>query len=98
MIENVVAYFYPQDLDSVHRAPMLLGMLLMRSREIIISNMSKASGLTLGIRKSLYHRADLDAVGEGFMATCIEEEANKLVEDSTEIATWVIEILLIDMS
>jgi hypothetical protein len=38
--------------------------------------------LTLGILKSLYPRADLDAVGEGFTVTCSDEEALNLVEES----------------
>jgi hypothetical protein len=38
--------------------------------------------LTLGILKSLYPQTDLDATDEGFTATCTEDEANKLVEDS----------------
>jgi hypothetical protein len=76
----------------------LLDMLPTHSREVILSNMRKASSLTLGILKSLYPRADLDAAGEGFAATCSEDEANKLVEDSTVTATRVIEMLLIDMS
>jgi hypothetical protein len=44
--------------------------------------MKQAVSLTLGILKSLYPQADLDAVGEGFAATCTGEEALKLVEDS----------------
>jgi adenine/guanine phosphoribosyltransferase-like PRPP-binding protein len=59
--------------------------------------MRKASKLTLRILKSLYPRADLDTVGEGFMVTCTEEEPNKLVEDSTVTMTRVIEMLPVDM-
>jgi hypothetical protein len=43
MAENMVAYFYPQDSNTAPRAPELLDMLLTQSREIIISNMRKAS-------------------------------------------------------
>jgi hypothetical protein len=46
--------------------------------------MRKASSLTLWILKSLYPRADLDAVDEGFVTTCTEEEDDKLVEDFIE--------------
>jgi hypothetical protein len=60
--------------------------------------MRKASSLTLGILKSIYPRADLDAVGDGLAATCIKEEAKKLVEDSTETTVAVIEMIPIDMS
>jgi hypothetical protein len=60
--------------------------------------MRKASSLTLRILKSLYPRADLDAVGEGFAVTCTEEEADKLVKDSTAMVTRVIEMLPVDMS
>jgi hypothetical protein len=73
-------------------------MLPTHSREVILSNMRKASSLTLGILKSLYPRADLDAVGEGFETIGIEEEANKLIEDSTLMMTRVIEMLPMDMS
>jgi hypothetical protein len=36
---------------------------------------------------SLYPRADLDAVGEGFVASCIDEGASKLVEDCCDSRT-----------
>jgi hypothetical protein len=100
MTDNVVAYFYPWDLDSdsAARAPMLLDMMPTQSREIIISNMRKASNLTLGIFKSLYPQADLDAAGEAFAATCIKEEAEKLVEDSVDTAARVIKMIPVDMS
>jgi hypothetical protein len=49
--------------------------------------MRKTSSLTLGILKSLYPQADLDAAGKGFTTTCSKDEANKLVEDSTVTAT-----------
>jgi hypothetical protein len=49
--------------------------------------MRKASSLTLGIFKSLYPRANLDVVGEGFAATCSVDKATKLVEDSAVTAS-----------
>jgi hypothetical protein len=45
--------------------------------------MKKSVSLTLGILKSFYPHANLDVAGEGFAATGTEDEANKLVEDST---------------
>jgi hypothetical protein len=39
--------------------------------------MKQSASLTFGILKSLYPWADLDVVGEGFAATCIDEEASK---------------------
>jgi hypothetical protein len=42
-------------------------------------------------------QANLDATGEGFVATFIEEESNKLVEDSTMIASQIMEVLPVDM-
>jgi hypothetical protein len=47
---------------------------------------------------SLYPRADLDAVGEGFAATCNDEEALKLVEDSAKTTSQVVDMLGVDMS
>jgi hypothetical protein len=44
--------------------------------------MRQSASLTLGILKTLYPRADLDAAGEGFTVTCSNEEAIKLIEDS----------------
>jgi hypothetical protein len=79
MAENVVVYFYPQDSDTASRTPELMDMLLTKSREVIASNLRKASSLTLGILKSLYPKVDLDAAGEGFMATCSKGEATNLV-------------------
>jgi hypothetical protein len=43
-------------------------------------------------------QADLDVVGNGFAATYTEEEAGKLVEDSTETTSQVIKMLPIVMS
>jgi hypothetical protein len=54
--------------------------------------------LTLEILKSLYPWADLDAAGEGFVATCTDEEALKLLEDSTLTTNDIIEVLPVDMS
>jgi hypothetical protein len=77
--KNTVAYFYPQDLDTMSRAPELLDMLPTRSQEVIISNMRKVSSLTLGILKSLYPKADLGATAERFTTMCSEDEATNLV-------------------
>jgi hypothetical protein len=60
--------------------------------------MRKASILTLRILKSLYPQANLDVAGEGFTVTCSEDEANKLVDDSTVMATRVIEMLPVNLS
>jgi hypothetical protein len=50
------------------------------------------------ILKSLYPRANMDAAGEGFVGTCSDEEALKLVEDSAMMAGQVIDMLGVDMS
>jgi hypothetical protein len=60
--------------------------------------MRQLTSLTLGILKSLYPRANLDAMGEGFVETCSNEEALKLVEDSAKIASHVVDMLGVDMS
>jgi hypothetical protein len=76
----------------------MLYSLLMRSREIILTNMRSSVILTLRILKSLYPQADLDAMGEGFMVTYSNKEALKLVEDSAVMAGQVIDMLGVDMS
>jgi hypothetical protein len=98
MVENAVAFFYPDDPASTARAPLLLDGLPTRSHDVILSNMRKTASLTLGILKSLYPQANWDATGEGFAATCSEDEATKLVEESTATASRVVEMLSIDMS
>jgi hypothetical protein len=70
----------------------MLDSLPTRSQKIIVTNMRQSMSLTLGILKSLYPRADLDAV------TCSDEEALKLIEDSTVAAGQVIDMLGVDMS
>jgi hypothetical protein len=60
--------------------------------------MRQSVSLTLGILKSLYPHANLDTAGEGFAATCSDEEALKLVEDSTKAAEQVVDMLGINMS
>jgi hypothetical protein len=51
----------------------------------------------MGILKSLYPRADLDVAGEGFAATCSDEEALKLVKDSAKAVRQVVDMLGVDM-
>jgi hypothetical protein len=60
--------------------------------------MKQPVSLTLRILKSLYPQADLDTVGEGFTVTWSDEEALKLVEDSTVMAGQVVDMLGVDMS
>jgi hypothetical protein len=69
-----------------------------RSQEIILANMRQSASLTLRILMSLYPRADLDMVGEGFTMMCSNEEALKLVEDSIVIAGHVVDMLRVDVS
>jgi hypothetical protein len=40
----------------------------------------------------------MDAASEGFAVTCSDEEALKLVEDSTVTARQVVDMIAIDMS
>jgi hypothetical protein len=40
----------------------------------------------------------LDAAGEGFIATCSDEEVLKLVEDSAVTAGHIVDMLGVDMS
>jgi hypothetical protein len=75
MVNNVVAFFYPRESFSEAPPPQMLDSLSNRSREIILANIRQLVSLTLGIMKSLYPRADLDAAGEGFTVTCSNEEA-----------------------
>jgi hypothetical protein len=60
--------------------------------------MKQSTSLTLCILKSLYPRADLDVVGEGFAATCSGEEALKLIKDSAVMTGHIIDMLGVDMS
>jgi hypothetical protein len=60
----------------------MLDSLPTRSREIILTNTRQSASLTLRILMSLYPRADLNAADEGFIVTCSDEEALKVVEDS----------------
>jgi hypothetical protein len=76
----------------------MLDSLPSQSREIILANMQQSVSLTLGILKSLYPQADLDAVGEGFVVTYNDEEALKLVENSAKAVGQVVDMLGVDMS
>jgi hypothetical protein len=97
-MENMVAFFYPDDSDSAARAPQLLDGLSTRSPKVILTNMRQSASLTLWILKSLYPWADLNTTGEGFTMTCTEEEATKLMEDSTMMDGQIVEILPVNMS
>jgi hypothetical protein len=68
-----------------------------RSQEIILANMRQSMSVTLRILKCLYPQADLDVAGEGFVATCRDEEALKLIEDSAVTAGQVVDMLGVDM-
>jgi hypothetical protein len=73
-------------------------MLPTQPREVIICNMRNVSWLTLGILTSMYLKAEIGAVGEGFAATCSEDEAYNLVQSFLETVTRMIEMIPIDMS
>jgi hypothetical protein len=60
--------------------------------------MKQTTSLTLRILKSLYPRANMDTTGDGFAMTCTDEEALKLVEDSTLTANRIVDMVPIDMS
>jgi hypothetical protein len=68
-VDIAVAFFYPGESSSDTRAPQFLDSSLNHSREIILANMQPSANLTLGILKSLYPQADLNAVGKGFKMT-----------------------------
>jgi hypothetical protein len=51
-----------------------------------------------GHSKVTIPRADLDVAGESFAATCSDEEALKLVEDSAKIASQIVDMFDVDMS
>jgi hypothetical protein len=98
MVENAMAFFYSGDSSTIARVPQMLDGLPTRSREVILANMKQSTSLTLRILKSLYPRANLDVAGESFVATCTDEEASKLVEDSAVMAEYIVEMLSVDMS
>ena len=52
--------------------------------------MADAGALALGITKSLYPKIDLVGVSKGFAATCEDEEAIQLVEDTKPYAKEVV--------
>jgi hypothetical protein len=82
MVENAILFFYSGESSTAMHAPQMVESLSTRSWEIILAVMKQLVGLTLGILKSLYPQANLDATGEGFTITCSDVEALKLVEDS----------------
>jgi hypothetical protein len=98
MVDNTVAFFYLGESSSRARSPQMLDNLPTRAQEIILANMRQSLTLTLGILKYLYSWADFDTAGEGFMMTCYDEEALKLVEDSAVMAGRVVDMLGVDMS
>jgi hypothetical protein len=97
MVDNAIAFFYSGE-SSRACAPQMLDSLPTRSREIILVNMRQSVSLILEILKSLYPWANLDTTGEGFTVTCSNEEAIKLVKDSTVTVGQVIDMLGVDMS
>jgi hypothetical protein len=98
MVENAAVFFYPSDSSTASRAPEMLDNMPTRSRVIILANMKKSASLTLRILMPLYPRDDLDVVGEGFVATCSDDEALKLIEDSAVTTEQIVDMLPVDMS
>jgi hypothetical protein len=98
LVENAVAFFHPDDPSLAAQAQQLVDGLSTRSRELFLTNMRQLAGLTLGILMTLYPQAELDAAGEDFAVTYTDEEASKLVEDSTVMAGQIVEMLPVDMS
>jgi uncharacterized protein Smg (DUF494 family) len=98
MVGNTIAFFYPGDSSTASRAHQMLDNLPTRSQEIILADMKQSASLALRILMSLYPQADLDAAGEGFMATCSDDEALKLIEDSAVIVKHIVDMLPVDMS
>jgi hypothetical protein len=98
VVDNAIAFFYPGESYSGSHPPLMLDILLTRSQEIILANMKQSVSLTLGILRSLYPRADLDTVGEGFAATCSDEEALKLIDDSAVMVGHIVDMLGVDIS
>jgi threonine synthase len=98
MVENADAFFYPNDSSTTVRAPQMLDSLPTQSREIIHANMKQSASLNLEILKFLYPRIDLDAAGEGFVVTCSDEEALKLIKDSAITSGHIVDMLTADMS
>jgi hypothetical protein len=98
MVEIAVAFIYLNDSSTAIRAPRMLDSLPTQSREIILANMKQSMCLTLEILKSLYPCVNLDAVGEGFAATCNYEEAMKLIEDNVVMVGHIVDMLPVDMS
>jgi hypothetical protein len=98
MVENAVAFFYPDDPNSAAWAPQLLDSLSTQSWDVILANMKQLTSLTLRMLKSLYPWAGLNLTGEGFAVTYTDEEASRLMEDSTVIADRIVEMLPVDMS
>jgi hypothetical protein len=91
MVRNAVAFFYPSESSSEALAPKMLDSLPTRSQEIILTNMRQSV-------KSLYPRADMDVVGQGFTVTCSDEEALRLVEDSAMMVGQELDMLGVGMS
>jgi hypothetical protein len=60
--------------------------------------MRQLESLAFGVLKSLYPWADLYMASEGFVVTCSDNEALKLIEDSAIIAGHIVDMLLVDMS
>jgi hypothetical protein len=96
MVDSAVGFFYLG--ESLSNVAQMLDSLLNRCQEIIRVNMWLSASLTLGILKSLYPWANLDAAGEGFATTCSDEEALKLVKDSTMMTSRIVDMLGINMS
>jgi hypothetical protein len=97
IVENMIAFFYPGKSCTGTHAPQMRDSLPSRLWEIILANMKQLVRLTLEILKSLYPRADLDVTSEGFVATCSDEEALKLIKDSVVTVGHIIDMLPVDI-
>ena len=86
---STLGYFYPEAELSDSEVPRLLDSLPGRVRGYIKTALVKADSLTLGILKSLYPKASLYVVADGWAADISLEKADKTVRSFKGVATKI---------
>jgi hypothetical protein len=96
MVDKAVAFFYQGESSEVPHPPDARQSAHKFSRnyscQYEVVNESNSQDFEVSIP-----RADLDSTGKGFMVTCSNEEALKLIKDSAVIVGQVVEMLGVDM-
>ena len=92
-LRSTLEYFYPGVDLSDSELPCLLSTLPARIRGCVKTATIKAGSLTLGILKSLYPKAALEVIADGWAAEITKDDACRLMQSFRDVAFKLVPML-----